>query len=131
MGANTAPKIARAASTAAAATMRQRGTRFTIPSGYRAAKGAAGDLLAGGSACPWSFYISLVAFVGVSPAGALENSPWREPWDQVGMTRSPGRGERAISRRVIDLRARSAFLRPCRAGRFRTDSTGLPPWAIL
>src|ERR1035438_8721750 len=43
MGANIAPKIAKAASTAAAARMRQRGARFTVeigppPPGYRAAR---------------------------------------------------------------------------------------------
>src|ERR1035437_5402508 len=29
----------------------------------------------------WSFYILLVTFMGISPGGARESSPWREPWD--------------------------------------------------
>ena len=28
----------------------------------------------------WSFYILLVTFMGISPGGARESSPWREPW---------------------------------------------------
>src|ERR1017187_8472142 len=38
---------------------------------------------------PWSFYISLMIFIGVSPVGALESSPWRKPWEQMRTARSP------------------------------------------
>jgi hypothetical protein len=40
-------------------------------------------------AVPWSFYISLMTFIGVSPVGALESSPWRKPWEQIRTARSP------------------------------------------
>src|ERR1035437_9268807 len=33
--------------------------------------------------CAWSFYILLVTFMGMSPGGARESSPWREPWEQT------------------------------------------------
>src|ERR1035437_4063621 len=38
----------------------------------------------------WSFYILLVTFMGISPGGARESSPWREPWEQTRTARSPG-----------------------------------------
>src|ERR1017187_4982134 len=65
----------------------------------------------------WSLYISLMTFIGISPVGALESSPWRKPWGQKRTARSPI-GRKNHSRRVIDLRARSAFLRPYGAGAF-------------
>jgi hypothetical protein len=37
----------------------------------------------------WSLYISLMTFIGISPVGALESSPWRKPWGQKRTARSP------------------------------------------
>src|ERR1035437_207232 len=38
----------------------------------------------------WSFYNLLVTFMGISPGGARESSPWREPWEQTRTARRPG-----------------------------------------
>src|ERR1035437_6680078 len=62
------------------------GTRFGArPVGVPMSRDAAGT-----SAGAWSFYILLVTFMGISPGGARESSPWREPWEQTRTARSPG-----------------------------------------
>src|ERR1035437_2384463 len=91
--------------------------------------------LAGGPrgypACPWSFYILLVTFMGISPGGARESSPWREPWEQTRTARSPGGAKEPFHGDSPIAGHEGPSYAPTGLARLWAGSTGLTPWAIF
>src|ERR1035437_8409002 len=80
---------------------------------------------------PWSFYILLVTFMGISPGGARESSPWREPWEQTRTARSPGGAKEPFhGDSPIAGHERPAHA-PTGLARLWAGPTGLTPWAIF
>src|ERR1035437_242108 len=80
---------------------------------------------------PWRFYILLVTFLGISPGGARESSPWREPWEQTRTARSPGGAKEPFhGDSPIAGHERPSYA-PTGLAHLWAGPTGLTPWAIF
>src|ERR1035437_911864 len=86
---------------------------------------------AGAFACHWSFYILLVTFMGISPGGARESSPWREPWEQTRTARSPGGAKEPFHGDSPIAGHEGPSYAPTGLARLWAGPTGLTPWAIF
>src|ERR1035437_2641966 len=86
---------------------------------------------AGESACAWSFYILLVTFMGISPGGARESSPWREPWEKTRTARSPGGAKEPFHGDSPIAGHEGPSYAPTGLARLWAGPTGLTPWAIF
>src|ERR1035437_1869702 len=80
---------------------------------------------------PWSFYILLVTFMGISPGGARESSPWREPWEQTRTARSPGGAKEPFHGGSPIAGHEGPSYAPTGLARLWAGPTGLTPWAIF
>src|ERR1035437_3129477 len=80
---------------------------------------------------PWSFYILLVTFMGISPGGARESSPWREPWEQARTARSPGGAKEPFHGDSPIAGHEGPSYAPMGLARLWAGPTGLTPWAIF
>src|SRR5450756_548536 len=79
----------------------------------------------------WSFYILLVTFMGISPGGARESSPWREPWEQTRTARSPGGAKEPFHGDSPIAGHEGPSYAPTGLARLWAGPTGLTPWAIF
>src|ERR1019366_6203910 len=79
----------------------------------------------------WIFYILLVTFMGISPGGARESSPWREPWEQTRTARSPGGAEEPFHGDSPIAGHEGPSYAPTGLARLWAGPTGLTPWAIF
>src|ERR1019366_9421868 len=80
---------------------------------------------------PWSFYILLVTFTGISPGGARESSPWRDPWEQTRTARSPGGAKEPFHGDSPIARHEGPSYAPTGLACLWAGPTGLTPWAIF
>src|ERR1035437_10394229 len=80
---------------------------------------------------PWSFYILLVTFMGISPGGARESSPWREAWEQTRTAKSPGGAEEPFHGDSPIAGPEGPSYAPTGLARLWAGPTGLTPWAIF
>src|ERR1035437_6652473 len=79
----------------------------------------------------WSFCILLVTFMGMSPGGARESSPWREPWEQTRTARSPGGAKEPFHGDSPIAGHEGPCYAPTGLARLWAGPTGLTPWAIF
>src|SRR5450759_4155970 len=75
----------------------------------------------------WSFYILLVTFMGISPGGARESSPWREPWEQTRTARSPGGAKETFHGESTIAGHEGPSYAPTGLARLWAGPTGLTP----
>src|SRR5664279_4127119 len=67
--------------------------------------------------------------MGISPGGARESSPWREPWEQTRTARSPGGAKEPFhGDSPIAGHERPSYA-PTGLARLWAGPTGLTPWA--
>src|ERR1035437_8942383 len=76
-------------------------------------------------------YILLVTFMGISPGGARESSPWREPWEQTRTARSPGEAKEPFHGDSPIAGHEGPSYAPTGLARLWAGPTGLTPWAIF
>src|SRR5674476_1643320 len=81
--------------------------------------------------CLWSFYTLLVTFMGISPGGARESSPWREPWEQTRTARSTGGAKEPFHGDSPIAGHEGPSYAPTGLARLWAGPTGLTPWAIF
>src|ERR1035437_2980606 len=79
----------------------------------------------------WSFYILLVTFMGISPGGARESSPWREPWEQTRTARSPVGAKEPFHGDSPIAGHEGPSYAPTGLARLWAGPTGLTPWALF
>src|ERR1017187_6588466 len=96
-----------------------------------ARNGGAGFSLGSPLGTPWSFYILLVTFMGISPGGARESSPWREPWEQTRTARSPGGAKEPFHGDSPIAGHEGPSYAPTGLACLWAGPTGLTPWAIF
>src|ERR1035437_2304608 len=75
--------------------------------------------------------ILLVAFMGISPGGARESSPWREPWEPTRTARSPGGAKEPFHGDSPIAGHEGPSYAPTGLARLWAGPTGLTAWAIF
>src|SRR5450759_926134 len=67
--------------------------------------------------------------MGISPGGARESSPWREPWEQTRTARSPGGAKEPFHGDSPIAEHEGPSYAPTGLARLWAGPTGLTPWA--
>src|ERR1035437_2145298 len=67
--------------------------------------------------------------MGISPGGARESSPWREPWEQTRTARSPGGAKEPFHGDSPIAGHEGPSYAPTGLARLWAVPTGLTPWA--
>src|ERR1017187_394351 len=73
----------------------------------------------------------VLTFIGISPEGALESSPWRKPWEQTQTAMSPVGAKEPFAASDRSPGTKRFLAPPTGLACFRTGSTGLTPWATF